>query len=134
MKLSARDVASPSSSAASAASASARLRAIVLDAAAPILLRKRAMKLYIEAAHAEGLAAQAMETVLSVATRTGPAAADRRLRSAALRLLRDVVRARILPGAVNPSLGPQLASRVDATLATALASADPLVSAAAAGK
>ena len=127
-----RDVRSSPASAA-APSASRRLRAIFLDDAAPILLRKRAMKLYLAAARDEGLTAEAIETVLAIARATGAASIpERRLRSAAIRLVRD---ARLAPiGSASPSLGTQLASRIDAALATALASADPLVAAAAAGE
>lgn len=116
-----------------APSASSRLRAIVLDDARPVLLRKRALNLYMRAAHDEGIAPQAIETVLAIARRTAPAAsADRRLRSAALRLLRDVSHAPAT--GLRASLAAQHLTRIDAALAAALTSPDALLAAAASGQ
>ncbi|MEZ4302592.1 MAG: hypothetical protein R3B70_47120 [Polyangiaceae bacterium] len=105
-------------------SAAARLRGIALDAAAPLLLRKRALQLYVTAARADGTLDAALTSTLGLASATSTSIADRRLRTAALRLLLDA----------RSSASQGLAAKIDAVLATARSSSDTLVAAVAAGK
>jgi hypothetical protein len=107
-----------------AKSASARLRAIAFDTASPVLLRKRALRLYAQAARAEGHEAEAMETLLAVARRKGAVTiAERRFQAAALRLV----------AGARAAAAPSVAPRIDQAIAAALASNDRLLSAVAAG-
>ena len=109
----------------SAGSAVARLRAVALDPAAPVLLRKRALGLYVQAAKEAGSLPAALETAISLAgARSAASVADRRLASAALRLLRDA----------RPSAPAPLAGRIDGVLSGAVSSGVAFVAAAAAGK
>lgn len=107
-----------------ATSATARLRAVALDASAPVLLRRRALRLWVRAAKEAGTLPEAMEAALALASAAGPSVADRRVAAAALRILRDA----------RPSAAPALARRIDGALALALASKSPLVAAVAAGE
>lgn len=108
-----------------AKTAAARLRAIALDTSAPVLLRKRALGLHVQAARDTGAAAEAMETALSIAGVTPAASiADRRLAAAALRILRDA----------RPSAAPQLAKRIDGALSVARSSGGALLAAVASGE
>lgn len=110
---------------ASARSAPARLRAIALDPAAPVLLRKRALGLYVQVARDAGTFAEAMDTAIAIARPApGASVADRRLASAALRLLRDA----------RASAAPSLAKRIDGVLSAARSSASSLLSAVASGR
>jgi hypothetical protein len=115
---------------ATAKTASARLRAIAVDETVPVLLRRRALRLYLEAARAEGLAAeaQALELVLSIAGRTSVTSiAERRLQTTALRLLRAA------RASARTSASALFTKRIDAVLAAAASSGDALLSAVARG-
>ncbi len=110
---------------ATAPNAAARLRAIALDVTSPVLLRKRALRLYFKAATDMGKQAEALETLLAIAA-DGPVASltERRLRAAALRLLRSQ----------KLSAPASFVKRIDATIAAGIASSDVLVSAVASGR
>jgi len=90
----------------------------------PVLIRRRALGLFLRAARAEGSEARAMETVLSIASRS-PATSlgERRLSAAALRLVREA----------RPSAGASLGARIDAAIAGAMLSSDRLLAAVAKG-
>ncbi len=107
------------------ANAAARLRAIALDTTSPVLLRKRALRLYFKAAKGDGKEAEAIETLLALAA-DGPIAsvAERRLRTAALRLLREI----------QPAAPAAFTKRIAATIAASIASSDALVAAVASGR
>ncbi|MFO0591828.1 MAG: hypothetical protein U0441_30050 [Polyangiaceae bacterium] len=104
--------------------AASRLRAIALDTAAPVLLRKRALRLYFQVAKDSGKEAEALDTLLAIASEPIASVADRRVHAAALRLLRS---ARPLAPAASWK-------RIDAAIATAVASSDALVAAVASGR
>lgn len=108
-----------------ATTAAVRFRGIIFDDKLPVLLRKRALRLFLEAARKAGNEAQALETVLAIAAKNrAPASlAERRLQAAALRL---VLRAR-------PHAKAALGARMDAAIAAAKRSDDRLLAAVAAG-
>ncbi|MBK8256969.1 MAG: hypothetical protein IPK82_30380 [Polyangiaceae bacterium] len=107
----------------SAKNPSARLRAVVMDATSPVLLRKRALGLYVTAAQKEGAWAEALSTLVSLASDATAATANRRMRTAALRLLLDV---RASAKGVDKK-------KIDAAIDAAKASSDTLVAHVAAG-
>ncbi len=105
--------------------AAARLRAIALDEASPVILRKRALRLYFKAARDQGKEAQALETLLALAAeRPIASVAERRLRAAALRLLL----------AAQPTAPASFTKRIGATISAAIASSDALVATVASGR
>lgn len=107
-----------------APTASARLRAVAFDTTSPILLRKRALRLYFKASREEGKELAAIETLLSILD-AGPvtSVADRRFRTAALRLLREA----------EPTAPALSRKRIAAALTAARASSDTLIASVAAG-
>lgn len=104
--------------------AAARLRAVALDATLPVLLRKRALKLHVEAARAQGKHAEAADVLLAITDGPVGSIADRRMRTAALRLV----------GAARAGAPGAFVKRIDKVIAEAALSPDPLVAAVASGR